>query len=149
MEPSIVIQSGRYTLTRSQVARRIDRSLSTVRRLEFVKLHAVADENGVFRFDADEVDALARELRDAAPKKGRATSRRTSVSHRSGLLAARTFAMFARRWSLPRIVTATKQTPSRVRVLYHEWVTSLEAGELDSTTGASAGGERRRADAGT
>lgn len=149
MQPSIVIQSGRYTLTRSQVARRIDRSLSTVRRFEFVKLHAVADEKGIFKFDADEVDALAKELRDATPKKGRATSAKTRQSHKAGLLAARTFAMFARRWSLPRIVTATKQTPSRVRALYHEWVTSLEAGELDGTAVSGAGRKRRGTDAET
>ena len=49
-------------LTRSQVARRIGRSLATVRRLEGKELHPRPDARGVNRFDPGEVDALADRL---------------------------------------------------------------------------------------
>jgi uncharacterized protein YlxW (UPF0749 family) len=49
-------------LTRSQVARRLGRSLATVRRAEGKALHPTVDGRGVHRFDASEVDALAARL---------------------------------------------------------------------------------------
>lgn len=49
-------------LTRSQVARRLGRSLATVRRAEGRVLHPTVDVRGVHRFDAAEVDALAARL---------------------------------------------------------------------------------------
>lgn len=124
------MQSGRYTLTRAQVAKRIGRSVSSVRRMEFTTLNPVADERGIFRFDADEVEALAKQLLDTTTPQRRPGPSRVTTARRDGLLAARTFAMFSRHWSLPRIVTATKQTPERVRALYHHWVTGLQDGEL-------------------
>ena len=48
-------------LTRSQVARRLNKSLATVRRLEGWKLHAHRDANGVHRFDPAEVRSLSLE----------------------------------------------------------------------------------------
>jgi hypothetical protein len=139
------MQSGRYTLTRSQVAKRIGRSVSSVRRMEFTALNPVADERGVFRFDADEVEALAKQLRQTAPSQRRPAPSRATKARRDGLLAARTFAMFSSHWSLPRIVTATKQTPERVRVLYHHWVTGLQDGELtEGTSRVSALEPKRR-----
>jgi hypothetical protein len=130
MEPSILMQSGRYTLTRGQVAKRIGKSVSSVRRMEFTTLNPVADERGIFRFDADEVEGLAKQLEGTASPERRAAPSRATKARKDGLLAARTFTMFSRRWSLPRIVAATKQTPERVRTLYHHWVTGLEEGEL-------------------
>lgn len=48
-------------LTRSRVAKRLGRSIATVRRLEGVELHPVRDERGVLHFDEDEVDAIAKD----------------------------------------------------------------------------------------
>ena len=46
-------------LTRSQVARRLNKSLATVRRLEGWKLHPRRDANGIHRFDPEEVKRLS------------------------------------------------------------------------------------------
>ena len=46
-------------MTRGQVARRLGKSLATVRRLEGVKLHPWQDERGVYRFSRAEVERLA------------------------------------------------------------------------------------------
>jgi hypothetical protein len=47
-------------LTRSGVAKRIRKSLATVRRMEGNELHPEVDENGVHWFDEDEVDQVAK-----------------------------------------------------------------------------------------
>lgn len=57
-------------LTRSQVARRIGRSLATVRRLEGKELHPRSDARGVNRFDPGEVDALAERLMETGSVPG-------------------------------------------------------------------------------
>ncbi len=49
-------------LTRSQVARRIGRSIATVRRLEGTKLHPLVTSNGVRLFDPKEVGDVAHEV---------------------------------------------------------------------------------------
>lgn len=49
-------------LTRIQVARRLGRSIATVRRLECV-LHPVRDEGGVYRFNAGKVDRVVGDRR--------------------------------------------------------------------------------------
>jgi hypothetical protein len=46
-------------MTRKQVARRLGKSIATVRRIEGMLLHPARDERGVHRFDPDEVEALA------------------------------------------------------------------------------------------
>jgi hypothetical protein len=51
-------------LTRIQVARRLRRSIATVRRIEGLYLHPVVDWRGVHRFYPDEVRSLAQDLRD-------------------------------------------------------------------------------------
>lgn len=55
-------------LTRSKVARRIGRSIATVRKMEGHSLHPVQGLNGVHIFDEDEVERVARRIR----KTGRA-----------------------------------------------------------------------------
>lgn len=50
-------------LTRAQVARKLGRSIATVRRLEGSVLHPVRDAQGVYCFDAGEVERVARERR--------------------------------------------------------------------------------------
>lgn len=47
-------------MTRQQVARRLGKSLATVRRIEGVLLHPTRDSRGIHRFDGAEVEALAR-----------------------------------------------------------------------------------------
>jgi hypothetical protein len=50
-------------LSRIEVARRIGKSVATVRRLEGVELHPTRDSSGVHRFDVDEVERLAAKIR--------------------------------------------------------------------------------------
>lgn len=45
-------------LTRAGVAKRLGKSIATIRRMEGVELHPVRDEHGVYRFDPDEVDRV-------------------------------------------------------------------------------------------
>ena len=52
-------------LTRAAVAKRLGRSIATVRRLEGNELHPWTDERGVHRFDAAEVDELARRAQES------------------------------------------------------------------------------------
>jgi len=49
-------------MTRQQVAKRLGKSLATVRRLEGVRLRPTQDSRGVHHFDPDEVEALARDI---------------------------------------------------------------------------------------
>ena len=116
---------GRHTLTRRDVATRLGVSTSSVRRMEFDRLHPVEDERGIWRFDPAELEGIEpRAKPERSPISNEARERQ-----REGRLAARTFFMFARHWSLAQIVVATKQPPERVRSLYHEWMTSLDEGE--------------------
>jgi hypothetical protein len=46
-------------LTRGQVAKRLGKSVATVRRLEGRELHPRRDTKGVLRFDPEEVEAVA------------------------------------------------------------------------------------------
>lgn len=124
-ESTILRPATRHTLTRREVAERLGVSTSTVRRMEFDRLHPVEDEQGVWRFDPAELEGIEpRARRQRAP-----TSEEARERQREGRIAARVFLLFARNASLARIVVTTKQTPERVRALYHEWVTSLEEGE--------------------
>jgi hypothetical protein len=50
-------------LSRIEVARRLGKSVATVRRLEGVELHPTRDSSGVHRFDPDEVERLAAKIR--------------------------------------------------------------------------------------
>src|SRR5262245_59629875 len=51
-------------LRRSQVARRLGRSVATVRRLEGAVLFPERDRRGIYRFDEGEVADLARRVRN-------------------------------------------------------------------------------------
>lgn len=57
-------------LTRAQVARRLGKSIATVRRLEGVALHPVIDDEGVHRFDETEVERLVDRRRGVAERCG-------------------------------------------------------------------------------
>jgi len=63
-------------LTRSGVAKRLGKSIATVRRMEAEELHPVRDARGVLQFSEEEVERLAQ-------------SRSTSVPHRHGITLSR------------------------------------------------------------
>jgi hypothetical protein len=115
-----------YTLTRRDVAARLGVSVSSVRRMEFDRLHPQEDEHGVWRFDPAELEGMP-VRQPVAPRRGASVKARAQA--REGRVAARVFRMFARHWTLPQIVVATGQPPHVVRRLFHEWSTSLEVAE--------------------
>ena len=57
-------------LKRSHVAKRLGRSLATVRRLEGVELHPIIDGDGVHLFDETEVDAVAARVQRVSSDNG-------------------------------------------------------------------------------
>lgn len=74
-------------LSRSQVAKRLRRSVSTVRRLERHELFPVCDARGIYWFDEREVEAVRKRI-----ERGQATSARGAwlsrpVRYRKGLVA--------------------------------------------------------------
>jgi transcriptional regulator with XRE-family HTH domain len=123
----------RYTLTRREVAARLGVSTSTVRRLEWDRLHPIQDARGINRFDPAELEGMSAR---AASKLDRNETGAAERRHdlRRGRLAATVFKMFARQKSLPEIVVATKQPPELIRSLYREWSTTLEEAEWDRRT---------------
>lgn len=50
------------TMTRKQVARRLGKSVATVRRLEGHLLHPSRDSRGIHRFDPNEVESLVQDV---------------------------------------------------------------------------------------
>lgn len=113
-------------LTRTQVAKRLGISTSSVRRMEWDKLHPKLDEKGVNRYDPTEVDSIC-EPRERAPARPRDPDLRERA--RRGRLAARVFRMFAQHMTLQQIVVATEEPPDVIRDLFHEWETDLHSGE--------------------
>jgi hypothetical protein len=111
-------------------------SVSSVRRLEFDKLHPVQDEQGTWRFDPHEVDALAAtkvRRRRRSSRSGQSEAERARA--RDGRLAAAVFRCFAKRMTLPQIVIATSQSPASIRELYRQWSTTLDEGEWERRQG--------------
>lgn len=73
-------------LTRAQVAKRLGKSIATVRRLEGDQLHPRRDEAGINRFDAAEVNRLAADLRLGRRRRTRdvdPAAASSSLGHRS------------------------------------------------------------------
>src|SRR5688572_14245069 len=85
---------GAFTLTRREVAARLGVSVSSVRRMEFDRLHPQEDEHGVLRFDPAELDGIP--VREPVLPKG-PPSVKARDRARDGKLAARVFRMFVRR----------------------------------------------------
>jgi hypothetical protein len=119
-----------HTLTRAQVAARLGISTTSVRRLEWDELHPVQDARGVWRFDPNEVAALAPRPQ-RTPREPGSQQAEQLATRRRGRLAARVFLMFTRDRSLVDIVVATKQPPDVVRELYREWSATLAESEWD------------------
>ncbi|MBV8757610.1 MAG: hypothetical protein JO257_10055 [Deltaproteobacteria bacterium] len=118
-------------LTRDDVAKRLDVSISSVRRFEGTRLHPLIDDKGVRRFKASDVERLAKELQaeQRSPRNAqRAVVRAAEVP--KGELAALVFERLEQRHSLSEIVIALRVPPEDVRELYHAWLVGLWAGEL-------------------
>lgn len=118
-------------LTRDDVAKRLDVSISTVRRLEGTRLHPLIDDKGVRRFKASDVERLAKEMQaeQRSPRNAqRAVVRAAEMP--KGELAALVFERLEQRHSLSEIVIALRVPPEDVRELYHSWLVGLWAGEL-------------------
>jgi hypothetical protein len=119
------------SLTRDDVAKRLDVSISTVRRLEGTRLHPLIDDKGVRRFKASDVERLAKELQaeQRSPRNARQAVVRAAEMPK-GELAALVFERLEQRHSLSEIVIALRVPPEDVRELYHSWLVGLWAGEL-------------------
>jgi DNA-binding transcriptional MerR regulator len=118
-------------LTRDDVAKRLDISISTVRRLEGTRLHPAIDSKSVRRFKASDVERLARELEaeQRSPRNAQQAVVRAAEMPK-GELAARVFERLEQRHSLSEIVIALRVPPEDVRELYHTWLVGLWSGEL-------------------
>jgi hypothetical protein len=112
-------------LTRSQVADQLGVSISTVRRLEGVRLHPEIGPGNTRLFDPTEVAAVATALRRSAPPAPEPTA--SAISR--GELAARVFERLEQRHSLSEIVVELRVAPDAVRELFHQWRVGLEQGE--------------------
>lgn len=118
-------------LTRDDVAKRLDVSISTVRRFEGTRLHPLIDGKGVRRFKASDVERCAREM-EAEQRSPRNAQRAVvrAAEMPKGELAALVFERLEQRHSLSEIVIALRVPPEDVRELYHSWLVGLWAGEL-------------------
>ncbi len=118
-------------LTRDDVAKRLSVSISTVRRLEGTRLHPSIDDKSVRRFKASDVERLAKEL-EAEQRSLRNAQQAVvrAAEMPKGELAALVFERLEQRHSLSEIVIALRVPPDDVRELYHTWLVSLWAGEL-------------------
>jgi DNA-binding transcriptional MerR regulator len=135
-QPRVIAKQGDEelklaALTRDDVAKRLDVSISTVRRFEGTRLQPLIDEKGVRRFKASDVERLAKEMQaeQRSPRNAqRAVVRAAEMP--KGELAALVFERLEQRHSLSEIVIALRVPPEDVRELYHAWLVGLWAGEL-------------------
>jgi hypothetical protein len=118
-----------HTLRREAVGKHTGISTFPVRRLEWTRLPPVQDERGIWRFHPAELEGIERRR---TGQRGIETASTARAAAQGASIAARAFAMFARRKTLPEIVLSTKQPPEIVRALYHEWTTSLDEGEWEA-----------------
>ena len=127
LKAGVQVAGSMELLTRSEVAKSLSVSVSTVRRMEGRELHPTVDDRGVHFFDIEQVRKLAEAINQV-------TETRTSPGGRqklsSGDLAAEVFERLEQRQSLSEIVRALRVEPRKVRALYHEWRMSLERGEM-------------------
>ena len=103
-------------LMRDDVAKRLDVSISIVRRLEGTRLHPLIDGKGVRRFKASDVERLAKELEaeQRSPRNAhQAVVRAAEMS--KGELATLVFERLEQRHSLSEIVVALRVPPEDVR----------------------------------
>lgn len=113
------------TLTRRDVEEALGISTASVRRLEGKSLHPTKGEDGIVRFDPDEVAAVV-----AARTRSSAVKLRSSAD---GELAAEAFTRFSKGLGVREVVIDLRQPPEVIQALYRQW---REAGGLWISTGA-------------
>ena len=114
-EPSTPVRPSAHGLTRSQVARQLGTTVTTVHRMRLRgELHPKRDANGVYRYDPADVIRAA------------AASRKGPARYTPGQVAARAFQMFDHGGELKEIVIALEITPEEVFRLYRLWQCSLD-----------------------
>ena len=124
-------------LTRTETAKRLGVSTSTVRRYEGDKLHPIRGADGVNRFDAKAVAELAASLLNdnggKPPRKPRrnAAAAAPEVKRTEGEIAAEVFDRLEQRQSLAEIVIGVRVPPDLVRELHRQWQIGLIEGELE------------------
>jgi hypothetical protein len=123
-------------LTRTETAKRLGVSTSTVRRFEGDKLHPIRGADGVNRFDAKAVAEFATSLlNDNGGKPPRKPRRNAAavpeVKRTEGEIAAEVFERLEQRQSLAEIVIGVRVAPDVVRELHRQWQIGLIEGELE------------------
>ena len=96
------------TLTRGEVAKRLNVSIATVRRMEGVTLHPTKDETGAHRFDPREVATVA--------------STRSTRATASGEIAARACELFREGKGVTDVVIELRQPFDVVQPLFRAFV---------------------------
>jgi hypothetical protein len=115
-EPSNPAPAAARGLTRSQVARQLGTTVTTVHRMRLRgELHPKRDAAGVYHYDPAEVIHVA-------------AARGAPGNLNAGQVAARAFAMFDQGGELREIVMAVQITPEEVFRLYALWQRSLDDG---------------------
>jgi hypothetical protein len=118
-------------LPRTETAKRLGVSTSTVRRYRGDKLHPIRGADGVNRFDAKAVAELATSLlNDSGGKPPRKPQRNAAaaaheVKRTEGEIAAEVFERLEQRQSLAEIVIGVRVPPDLVRELHRQWQIGL------------------------
>lgn len=103
-------------LTRYEVGKRLGKSKTWVRAHEGTLLHPICGDDGVWRFDQKEVDAL-----DAQQRAAEAASPQ-------GDLEARVFERLDQGASLHQLVVELRQPADTLRAIWEQWRKGFEAG---------------------
>jgi len=112
--PSTPAPPSPHGLTRSQVARQLGTTVTSVHRMRLRgELHPKRDAAGIWRYDPADV------IRAAA-------ARGTPNRYTAGQVAAQAFQMFDQGGELKDIVIALQVTPEEVFRLYRLWKCSLD-----------------------
>ena len=124
----------RGKLTRTQVAARLNVSVSKVRTMEGTTLHPQVIA-GIHYFTATEIDAVACSRPATAGRRPRLDE---------GQIAARVFYLIDHGKELREIVEELEVPPQLVRTLYHEWKTDFMDGEEERRRAAEEAAEERQ-----
>ena len=132
-------------LTKHQVAARLGKSVSVIKKLQARGyLHPLL-KNGISLFPLTEVEALARPGRRPSPwlaSPGKSRGAKAGAARRTeGQEAAHVFRLLDQGMTLRDIVMRARVPPHRVRALYREWTRSLEEGPAADEHALGDGGE--------
>ena len=120
-------------LRRTEVARRLGVSLSTLRRMEGTRLHPATGPDGVHLFDEAEVEAAVVTYRGIRARSA------ASLKPSDGEVAAAAFELFDNGTSLVDVVKHLQVAPDRVSALHRAWASfrqdNLASAPSPPTTG--------------